>query len=465
MKKICDINNSVEELLTIINIQPSGFAFITDNDKLISLATDGDIRRALLSGIKLENNISSMNLKMCEFAFADEKYDSIISKLSEKIRILPIVNNDLEVVDFMQFDKRSYIPVAQPNLKGNELKYVTDALLSTWISSTGKYIDKFEQEFSNYIKMKYGVATSNGTTALHLALMALDIKENDEVIIPDLTFAATINAVLHANAIPVIVDVDEDSWCINPKEIEKAITYKSKAIIPVHLYGQSCDMDTIMDIAKKYNLKVIEDCAEAHGAKFNGKKVGSFGDVSCFSFFGNKIITTGEGGMCLTDSVEINDKLRQLRDHGMSKKRKYWHDMIGYNYRMTNIQAAIGCAQLERIDEILWIRQDIENKYLDIFSKYNYITVQKKFPNIKKVSWLVSAILNNKDMDRFIQHFKSNNIDIRNFFYPLSEMDIYKQYTFGINLIAKKLSKIGINFPTHSDVDFKRIDESFKSFN
>jgi len=351
--KSCDTSKNIKELLEVMNQKPCGFAFITKEDRLVGLLTDGDIRRLLLQNSTLDDSIASLDLKMCEFAYEGDDYNSTINKLNEKIRVVPIVNKDMHIVDFIQFDKRSYIPIAQPSLNGNELKYVTDALLSTWISSTGKYIDQFENDFSKYIDMRYGVSTSNGTTALHLALMALDIGEGDEVIIPDLTFAATINAVLHANATPVVVDVSEESWCIDPIEIQKAITPKTKAIIPVHLYGQPCEMDAIMSIAKKYNLKVVEDCAEAHGATYRDKKVGSFGDISCFSFFANKIITTGEGGMCLTNSKEIDVKLRQLRDHGMSKEKKYWHDMVGYNYRMTNIQAAIGCAQLERIDEIL----------------------------------------------------------------------------------------------------------------
>lgn len=463
--KLCNYNNTIENLLKIMNIQPSGFAFIVDDkNKLLSIITDGDIRRALLSGINLSDEISSLKFNMCDFGYQDENYDKLMSKLNEKIRILPIVDRNMQVVDFIKYDKRSYIPIAQPNLNGNELKYVTDVVLSTWISSSGKHIDKFEEDFSSYIDMEYGVSTSNGTAALHLALLALDIKEGDEVIVPDLTFAATINAVLHANATPVIVDVDEESWCIDPEEIKKAITSKTKAIIPVHLYGQPCDMDAIMKISIENDIYVIEDCAEAHGAKYKGKNVGSFGHISCFSFFGNKIITTGEGGICLTDNDKLDAKLRQFRDHGMSKDKRYWHDVIGYNYRMTNIQAAIGCAQLERINDILKMRQSIEDKYREIFTKYNYIVNQKIFKDNIKVTWLVSATLKDKDRSSFIEHFKNHKIDVRFFFYPLSVMDIYKKYKFSDNPISKKLSKIGVNFPTHIDVDLEQINIAFKTY-
>lgn len=461
--KLCDISKNIKDLLKVMNQQPSGFAFIVENNKLVGLLTDGDVRRLLLKDTKLDDCVSSLNIKMCEFAYENDDYETTISKLNQKIRILPIVNKNMNITDFVQLDKRSYIPVAQPNLIGNELKYVTDAVLSTWISSTGEYIEEFETNFSKFINMKYGVSTSNGTSALHLALMALDIGEGDEVILPDLTFAATINSVLHAKATPVIVDVDEESWCINPDDIIKAITKKTKAIIAVHLYGQSCDMNIIMEIAKKYNLKIIEDCAEAHGTEFDGKKVGSFGDVSCFSFFANKIITTGEGGMCLTNSSESNNKLRILRDHGMNRTRKYWHDVVGYNYRMTNLQAAIGCAQLERIDEILEWRQKIEEGYIKVFNNYPYIQSQHKIQSTKKIPWLVSALIFEKDIDTIIQHFKKNEIDVRNLFYPLSSMQIYESYAFGKNEVSKKLSERGLSFPTHANVDFKRIEEVFEA--
>jgi len=283
--------------------------------------------------------------------------------------------NKLELKNDMKRDIN--IPISSPDLSGNELKYLTDAFKSTWISSSGEFINRFEQNFARYCECSHGVAVANGTVAIHLALVTLGIKCGDEVIVPDLTFAATINAVLHANATPVIVDIEKDSWCISPTEIKKAISPKTKAIIPVHLYGQPCDMEKIMEIAKENNLYVIEDCAEAHGANFKDRKVGSFGDISCFSFFGNKVITTGEGGMCVTNNQKLDNKMRELRDHGMSKTKKYWHNYPGFNYRMTNLQAAIGVAQLERIEEILANRNKIELKYREVLINCENIEFQK----------------------------------------------------------------------------------------
>ncbi|NQU99168.1 MAG: DegT/DnrJ/EryC1/StrS aminotransferase family protein, partial [Parcubacteria group bacterium] len=242
------------------------------------------------------------------------------------------------------------IQVSKPSLGREELNNVMEAIKSSWISSKGKFITEFEENFAEYCGVKYGIATANGTVALHLALKALKISKGDEVIVPDLTFIATANVVTYCNAKPIFIDSNPDYWCIDPEKIEEKITTKTKAIIPVHLYGHPCDMDAITKIAKKYGLYVIEDAAEAHGAGYKGKKVGSFGDISCFSFYGNKIITTGEGGMCLTNNQKLAERMKILRDHGMSPDKRYWYDVIGFNYRMTNIQAAIGVAQLKKID-------------------------------------------------------------------------------------------------------------------
>ncbi|MEA2018958.1 MAG: aminotransferase class I/II-fold pyridoxal phosphate-dependent enzyme, partial [Campylobacterota bacterium] len=428
-KLICQKQDSILKVLKIIDTNAMGIVFVIDeNKKLCGTITDGDIRRALLSDVKLDEKIENIISNDFIYGIESEEYESLMKKISHKIKIIPIVNEQMEIVDYFEYKQDSYFPVAIPNLNGNEFKYLTDAFLSTWISSQGEYINRFEENFSNYCDTKYGVAVSNGTVALHLALITLGIGEGDEVIVPDLTFAATINTVLHANATPVIVDVEEKSWCIDPKEIEKAITPKTKAIIPVHIYGQSCDMVAIMDIAKKHNLKVIEDCAEAHGAMQNNQKVGSFGDIGCFSFFGNKVITTGEGGICVTNSLELDEKMRVLRDHGMSKTKRYWHDVIGYNYRMTNLQAAIGLAQLERIEDIHKNRRKYENNYKDILDNSKF-TFQNDIEGHRRITWLVSVLLDeNINREEYIQNLKEKGIDARPFFYPLSDMDIYKKY-------------------------------------
>ncbi len=441
------------ETMHMINERGKGVCFIVDDNKmLIGIVTDGDIRRSILSGVSLDSSISEIVSSNFVYGRESDSYEYLLGKLSEKVNIIPIVDDNNKVVDYLEYAQSIHFPVATPMLSGNEFKYLTDAFFSTWISSSGSYIDKFEDEFSKYSDCSYGSAVSNGTVALHLALVALEIGIDDEVIIPDLTFAATINAVLHANATPVIVDIDEDSWCISPQEVENAITSKTKAIIPVHLYGQPCNMDAIMKIAKKYNLKVIEDCAEAHGAMFKNQKVGSFGDIGCFSFYGNKVITTGEGGMCTTNNPLLNKKMRILRDHGMSTEKKYWHDMVGFNYRMTNLQAAIGVAQLERIESIHKNRREYENCYRAALSKKNF-TFQDNLNNRQRITWLVSFLIDeDTNREEYINNLKGKGIDARPFFYPLSDMEIYKEYCCGSTPVTKKIASLGLNLPTYESL-------------
>lgn len=449
------------DALDKLNKNTKGILFISnENDKLCGIVTDGDIRRALLKNAALNDDIDLYMNKNYIFAYENDSEDVIFNKFDHRIKIIPIIKHTGEIIDYYEYQSGIRVPVAEPYLRGNEFKYAVDAILSTWISSSGKYIKEFEDKFSYYCGCKYGVATSNGTTALHLALVALGIGKGDEVIVPNLTFAATINVVLHTGATPVIVDVEEDSWCIDPKSIEESITDKTKAIIPVHLYGQPCDMKKIMMIAKEHNLYVVEDCAEAHGAEFNGQKVGSFGDVGCFSFFGNKVITTGEGGMCITNSQKLSDKMRVLRDHGMSKTKKYWHDEIGYNYRMTNIQAAIGVAQLEKIDNLLAKRLEVENMYCDSLRDIHNITLQScNLANRNKITWLVSILVDSSKRDKTLEVLKDNGVDVRPFFYPLSEMDIYKKYA-AVNLENScMISSRGLNLPTVVNLDVTVIEK------
>ena len=272
------------------------------------------------------------------------------------------------------------IPVAEPDIGKEELENITEAVKSGWISSKGKFILELEEKFSKFIGTKFGVSTSNGTTALHLALEALDIKAGDEVILPTLTFIACANMVKFVGAKPVFVDSHPDYWCIDPKKIEEKLTDKTKAIMPVHLYGHPCDMDPIERIAKKHNLFIIEDCAEAHGAEYRGRKVGSMGTISCFSFYGNKIITTGEGGICLTDDEVLAEKMRIIRDHGMSLQKRYWHEVIGFNYRMTNLQAAIGVAQLGKIDYFINKKRETARMYNQLLNNNGKIVLPPEMP-------------------------------------------------------------------------------------
>lgn len=450
---LCSSKGVIKDVMLCINRNTKGIAFITnENKKLVGVMTDGDVRRLLLDGYGLNEPIEEHFNREFTYALSTDKPEEILKRFDRRVRIIPLVDSNMQIVDYAEYDKDMHISLAQPQLIGNEYCYLMDAFLSTWISSTGKYIGKFEESFADYCGVKYGVATSNGTTALHLALLALGIGQGDEVIVPDITFAATINAVLYVGATPVIVDIEEDGWCIDPDKIEKAITSKTKAIIPVHIYGQACDMGRICALAQKYHLAIVEDCAEAHGAEWNGQKVGSFSDIACFSFFGNKVITTGEGGMCITNDSKLCEKMRVYRDHGMNKERRYYHDVIGYNYRMTNLQAAIGAAQVERIDEILDWRERLEGQYRCALESVEGVVLQRNdLPNRKKITWLVSILVDEGRRDQILDKLKENGIDTRAFFIPLSEMEIYKQYAVDC-VISKKIAKMGLNLPTTADV-------------
>jgi perosamine synthetase len=345
-----------------------------------------------------------------------------------------------------------FIPISKPSITQREIDYVNKAVQSGWVSSLGEYIDLFEKEFANYCGTKYAVSTSNGTNALHLALVGLGINKDDEVIIPDLTFIATANSIKYIGAKVVTVDIQEDTLCIDPLEIEKAITSNTKAIVPVHLYGHPAEMNKIKEIAIKHNLFVIEDAAEAHGAEINGKKVGSLGDASIFSFYGNKIITSGEGGMITTSSKKLYYRLKNLRDHAMDKNKRYWHNQLGYNYRMTNLQAALGLAQFERIDEFLNKRKQIIDWYKNGLENIQGIRLNYEASWAKNVYWMVCLEIEGytEEMrNNLCKKLKSKGIDSRPYFYPVSDMPMYLKVD---TPVAHKVYKKGINLPSYFDL-------------
>jgi len=343
-----------------------------------------------------------------------------------------------------------FIPVSEPTITEKEIEYVLQAVKSGWVSSLGGFINKFEDEFAKFIGTKYALTVANGTVGLHLALVSLGIKEGDEVIVPDLTFIATANAVKYTGAMPIFADIDKETWCISVEDIERKITPRTKAIIPVHLYGHPADMDPIIEIAKRYNLYIIEDCAEAHGAEYKGKKVGSIGHCGVFSFYGNKIITTGEGGMITTNDEKLYERAKYLRDHAMVKEKRYWHTEVGYNYRMTNIQAALGLAQLERINEIINKKRRIFEWYKEELSDLEGIKLNPEKEWAKNVFWMVCLVNENFDeekRDEFMKKLREKGIDTRPFFYPCSMMPMYKKDGF-VNRIAYEIYQKGINLPS-----------------
>ena len=297
-KLIVEKDYSLKQALSIIEKGGQKVAFVVENQKFLNIITDGDIRRALLKKYNLDTKISKIILnKKCKYLNKNSSFEAIQRELGSDISHLPLVDNKKKLVDYAVNFKISKIPVSEPQFLGNESIYLNDCINSGWISSGGKYVKLFEKSFSKFIRSKYTLSTTSGTTALHLALASLGINKNDEVILPNLTFISPVNAAIYLGAKPVLVDIDQHNLCLDQKKIEKAITKKTRAIVLVYLYGHGCDVEKIIKIAKRNNIFLVEDCAEGMGTYCNSKHVGNFGDASTFSFFGNKTITTGEGGM------------------------------------------------------------------------------------------------------------------------------------------------------------------------
>ena len=342
-------------------------------------------------------------------------------------------------------------PVYKPSLKGNELKYVSDCIESTWISSKGKYTDEFEKKFAFYIGTEHATSVCNGTVALHLALLVLNLQPGDEVIVPTFTYIASVNAISYVGAVPVFVDALSDTWQMNGEEAESKVTSRTRAILAPHIYGHPCDMEKLLAICKKYQLFLVEDCAEAIGSKYKGQMMGTFGDVAAFSFFGNKTITTGEGGMVTTNSKELIGKARKLKNQGLSEM-EYWHDAIGYNYRMTNICAAIGVAQLERIDEILTNKLRIAATYKNAF-RPTEVEFHGQSDAVLNSYWMCSALLPNADKrDELRQFLSRSGIETRPLFHPVHTMPMYATGKRGEYPMAASISARGINLPSYPDL-------------
>ena len=362
------------------------------------------------------------------------------------------------------------IPVANPAFIGNEKKYVDDCMDSGWISSAGKYIELFEAGFAEFCGVKYAVACCNGTVALHLALLALGVRPGDEVIVPTLTFVATPNAVVYCGARPIFADSELETWNLDPKQVEAKITTRTRGIIAVHLYGHSAKMRELSEIADRHNLFLLEDAAEAHGAICDGKIAGSMGDAAAFSFYANKIITTGEGGMVVTNNLALAEHARLLRGQGMDSNRRYWHPVVGYNYRMMNLPAAIGLAQLEQIEQQLEIRSQIARLYTERLRNLAGISLQVEQPWARHVYWMFSIVLDPDiwpERDAVMKMLGEQGIETRPIFYPAHSMPPYLPSGVGeIFPVAERLSANGISLPTWAgltEADIDRICRTLES--
>ncbi len=354
----------------------------------------------------------------------------------------------------------SRIHYAKPSITELEVSYASDATRYGWGEKCYDYIHKFRDLLKAYLDVEYVVPTSSCTGGLHMALAALDVGAGDEVIVPDITWIASVSPIKYLGAEPVFVDVMEDNWCINPDSIRKSITEKTKAIIVVHLYGNLCDMNEIMKIGKEYNIPIIEDAAEALGSSYNGKMAGSIGDVSVFSFHGTKTITTGEGGALIVKSKVLYEKILTLDNHGRNPlaTKQFWCDEIGYKYKMSNLDAAIGVAQMERVTELVNRKREIFSEYKSILGDISGIRLNPEENGNINSYWMATVVFDksiNFNREKLLNEMKKANIDARVFFYPVSMMPPFKDYPE--NIVSYGLYSRGINLPSYHDITSNEI--------
>jgi perosamine synthetase len=349
------------------------------------------------------------------------------------------------------------IPIYQPTLDGNEKKYVNECLDTSWISSRGEFIPRFENDFRKFIGVEHATAVSNGTVALHLAIVTLGIGPGDEVIVPSFTYIASVSTIAITGATPVFVDSLEDTWQMDPQDVKRKITIHTKAIMAVHLYGHPCEMDELVRIAKGNNLFLIEDCAEAFGSTYKKKHVGTFGDLATFSFYGNKTITTGEGGMVVTNDETLYDRAYHLKMHGLAKYRQYWHDVLGFNYRMTNICAAIGLAQIEKANEKILKKRQIAKWYNDALKDLP-VKHHGEYGEVFHSYWMYSILVESpKIREDLREYLKDGGIETRPTFFPVHTMPMFS-HKFQKLPVAEYLGWHGINMPSWPGLSQDKIE-------
>ena len=445
------LSGSIRDAMKTISKNQRGLCFLINNSqKLVGVITDGDIRRFLLNGKTLDTKLNELVLK--DFSFLRTGFT--LSEAQEKVqkfKVIPVVDKTNKLVDYVSLDRLHIIPLISTDFSGKELDYVNDCLNSGWVSSIGSYVNKFQNAFNQKFGFNYSLCVSSGTTGLQLAFTTLGIGINDEVIVPNFTFAASINSIIHSNATPILVDVNSDSACVDIEIVKKSITKKTKAILLVHLYGNACNLDDFYKLREETGILIIEDCAEALGTRYKEKHVGLYSDAAIFSFFGNKLITTGEGGMVCFKDQNYYLKAKKLSSHGMDPQKRYWHEELGFNFRMTNIQAALGLGQIERIDQFIKAKIIISNLYIKYLSSNKSINLQQISPDVQSSYWLFTIFLNDNIKifrDEIIDYLLAKGIETRPCFYPLNEMPPYKKYCNNDISNSINLAYAGISLPT-----------------
>jgi perosamine synthetase len=391
-----------------------------------------------------------------------------LEEMGELAEVIPAADPEVKLAyraipRFEEQTRRRIIPVCEPALGGNELKYVTQAVEANWISSAGSFIRDFEARFAAYCGTQYGIACANGTVAMHLAMATLGLEPGDEVIIPTFTMIATANAVTYCGARPVLVDMEPEYWQMDVNMVADKITPRTKAIVPVHIYGHPANMTPLRELAARHGLLVIEDAAEAHGAEYRGQRAGGLGDAAGFSFYGNKIITTGEGGMVTTNNREIARLAWNLRDHAFSHERHFWHKFVGFNYRMTNLQAAVGLAQVERIEHFVEARRRNAREYTARLEGVPGIRTPREAPWAKNVHWMYGITVDERaygmGRDALRKVLADHGVETRTFFIPMHCQPVYwQQYKGERYPVAEDLCKRGFYLPSASSLTLDEIE-------
>lgn len=461
-------NNTIREAMEYINKSGIRIVLVVDeNKKLLGVATDGDIRRALLAGKDFASPIKEIMITNPIVAKEGTPATKLLEIMLERgIQEIPIVDSKGILLDIALLPELKSIPLSSPDITHKEVE-VINQVLSTPYLSIGPKIQEFEKKIANYVGTKYAIAVNSGTSGLHLCVKSLNIKDDDEVITTPFSFISSANCMIFERAKPIFVDIDEDTLCMDTSKIEEKITEKTKAILPVHIFGHPCDMEKIMEIAQKYNLWVIEDACEALGAEYKNKKVGTFGNAAVFAFYPNKQITTGEGGIIVTNDENIAKLCQSMRNQGRDEGDSWLvHSRLGYNYRMTEISAALGIVQMERIDDILKKRQEIAELYNARLIKIDGIKIPYVIPNIK-ISWFVYVIrLDDKrfcreERDTVIQKLKERGVVVRDYFPPIHLEPFYVNmfgYKEGNFPITEKVSSLTIALPFYNNLNEEQID-------
>jgi len=458
---------TIKEVMENIEKAGSKIAFVTDeNKKLIGVVSDGDMRRALLAGknldIRVENIMTKNPIMAREGAPATELLDKMLEK---SIQEIPLVDKNGVLVSFVTLSELKSIPLSSPDITHKEVEIISQ-VLSTPYLSIGPRVKEFEKKMAEYVGVKYAVAVNSGTSGLHLCVRSLDIKDGDEVITTPFSFIASANCMLFERAKPVFVDIDENTLCIDVNKIEEKITKKTKAILPVHIFGHPCEMDKIMEIAQKHNLAVIEDACESLGSEYKNKKTGSFGNAAVFAFYPNKQITTGEGGIVITNDEKTAKLCQSMRNQGRDEGDSWLsHSRLGYNYRMTEVSAALGVTQMERIKEILGKREAVAQAYNKKLADIGGIKIPFVEKNVK-MSWFVYVVrlderFSRKDRDKITQKLKEMGISARDYFPPIHLEPFYVEmfgYKTGDFPVTEKVSESTIALPFYNNLTEKEID-------